>query len=185
MDALVEHIDAEQQLQPVACVRFEVRKSLVGVRVIGVGFVHHHVRVDPCEPLRHMGHHLVHVLLVGAEHDVLTGLVCDMMGKYFIQAVCLLQCAAQRVQIFLIHILNARCPQVVHPCLILCEGFLVLINRGHIFRGRQNPPDDCFAKGHVARNTAIEKFFSHVTVIIQIPDVCCRQPQKLCLRAQL
>lgn len=63
-----------------------------------------------------------------------------MMGKYFIQAVCLLQCAAQRIQIFLIHILNARCPQVVHPCLILCEGFLVLINRGHYFGGGKNPP---------------------------------------------
>ena len=130
-----------------------------------------------------MGHHLVHVLLVGAEHDVLTGLVCDMMGKYFIQAVCLFQGAAQCVQIFLIHILNARCPQVVHSCLILCKRFLVLVDRGHIFRGRQNTPDDCFAKGHVARNTAIEKFFGHITVIIQIADVCCRQPQKLCIRA--
>ena len=28
MDALVEHIDAEQQLQPVAGVRFEVRKCI-------------------------------------------------------------------------------------------------------------------------------------------------------------
>ena len=183
MDALVEHIDAEQQLQPVGRIRLEVCKRLVGIRVIGVGFVHHHVRVDPCEPLRHMGHHLVHVLLIGAEHDVLTGLVCDMMGEYFIQTVRLLQCAAQRVQIFLIHILNARRPQVIHPCLILCKCFLVLVDRGHIFRGRQNTPDDCFAKGHVARNTAIEKLFGHIAVIIQISDVCCRQPQKLCIRA--
>ena len=182
MDALVEHIDAEQQLQPVAGVRFEFRKGFVGIRVIGVGFIHRHVRVDPCEPLRHVGYH---VLFVGAEHDVFSRFVCNMMGKDSVQAVCLLQCAAQRVQIFLIHILNARCPQVIHPRLILCKGFLVLINRGHIFRGRQNAPDDCFAKGHVARRMPIKEFFGHVTVIIQIPDVCCRQPQKLCLRAQL
>ena len=108
-----------------------------------------------------------------------------MMGKYFIQAVCLLQCAAQSVQIFLVHILNARCTQVVHPRLILCKGFLVLVDRSYIFRGRQNAPDDCFAKGHVARRMPIKELFGHVTVIIQIPDVCCRQPQKLCLRAQL
>ena len=109
----------------------------------------------------------------------------DMMLKDKIKSVCLFQCAAQRVQIFLIHILNARCPQVVHSCLILCKRFLVLVDRGHIFRGRQNAPDDCFAKGHVARRMPIKELFGHVTVIIQIPDVCCRQPQKLCLRAQL
>jgi len=183
MDALVEHIDAEQQLQPVGRIRLEVRKRLVGIRIIRVGFVHHHVRVDPGEPLRHMGRHLVHVLLVGAEHDVLASLIRDMMCKDPIQTIRLFQSAAQGVQIFLIHILNARCPQVVHPCLILCEGFLVLINCGHIFRGRQNTPDDCFAKGHVTRNTAIEKLFGHIAVIIQISDVCCRQPQKLCIRA--
>ena len=106
-----------------------------------------------------------------------------MMGKYFIQTVRLFQCPAERVQILLICVLNARCPQVIHPRLILCKCFLVLVDRGHIFRGRQNPPDDCFAKGHVARNTAIEKFFGHIAVIIQISDVCCRQPQKLCIRA--
>ena len=130
-----------------------------------------------------MGHHFVHMLFVGAEDDVLARLICDMMGKDPVQAVRLLQCPAQGIQIFLIHILNARCPQVIHPRLILCKGFLVLVDRGHIFRGRQNTPDDCFAKGHVARNTAIKKLFSHVTVIIQISDVCCRQPQKLCIRA--
>ena len=97
MDALVEHIDAEQQLQPVTGVRFEVCKSLVGVRIIRVGFVHHHIRVDPGEPLRHMGYHLVHVLLVGAEHNVLARFVCDMMGKDPVQTVRLLQCPAQRI----------------------------------------------------------------------------------------
>ena len=69
MDALVKHIDTEQQLQPVTGVRFEVRKDLV-------------------------------------------------------QTVCLFQSAAQRIQIFLIHILNARCSQVIYPRLILCKCFL-------------------------------------------------------------
>ena len=34
MDTLVEHIDAEQQLQPVGRIRLEVRKRLVRIRVI-------------------------------------------------------------------------------------------------------------------------------------------------------
>ena len=183
MDALVEHIDAEQQLQPVAGVCLEVRKGFVGVRIIRVGFVNHNIRVDPCKPFGHMGNHFVHMLFVCAEYDVFSTCLRDMMLKDKIKSVCLFQCPAQRVQIFLIHILNARCPQIIHPCLILCKGFLILINRGHIFRGRQNTPDDCFAKGHVTRDTAVKKLFGHVAVIIQISDVCCRQPQKLCIRA--
>ena len=183
MDALVEHIDTEQQLQPVTGVRFEVRKGLIRVRVIRVSLIHHNIRVYPGEPLLHMGHHLVHMLLVGAEHDVLTRFVCDMMGKDLVQTVCLFQSAAQLVQIFLIHILNARCSQVVHPCLILCKRFLVLINCGHIFRGRQNTPDDCFAKGHLTGNMSVKKFFSHIAVIVQISDIRRRQPQQFCIRA--
>ena len=183
MDAFVEHIDAEQQLQPVARVCLEIRKRFIRIRVIGVSFVHHNIRVNTCEPLRYMGHHLVHVLLVGAEHNVLTGLIRDMMGKDLIQTIRLFQCPAERVQILLVCILNARCPQVIHPCLILCKCFLVLVNCGHIFGGRQNTPDDCFAKGHFACNMSIKKFFSHIAVIVQIPDVCCRQTHKFCVRA--
>ena len=128
--------------------------------------------VDPCKPLRHVGHHLVHVFFIGTEHDVLSRFVCDMMSKDLVQTIRLLQCTAQGVQIFLIHVLNARCPQVIHPRLVLREGFLVLVDGGHVLRGRQNPPDDCFAKGHVARNTAVKKLFSHVAVIVQISYVC-------------
>ena len=51
-------------------------------------------------------------------------------------------------------ILNARCPQVIHPHLILCKRFLVLIDRGHIFRDRQKPSDDSFAQGHFKCNVA-------------------------------
>ena len=81
MNTLVEHVDAEQQLQLVTLIRLEVGKSLVCTGVIRVGFVGRHFRIHLCKPLRHMGHHLVHVLLVGAEHDVLSRLVRDMMSE--------------------------------------------------------------------------------------------------------
>ena len=183
MDTFVEHINAEQQLQPVARVRLEVCKGLIRIRVIRVSLIHRHIWVYPREPLRHMGNHFVHVLLVCTEYDVFSTRLRDMMLKNKIKSVCLFQSAAQRVQILLVHILNARCPQVVHPRLILRKCFLVLINRGHIFRSRQNTPDDCFAKGHVNGNMSIEKFFGHIAVIIQISDVCCRQTKKFCIRA--
>ena len=81
MNALVEHVDAEQQLQLVALIRLEVGKSLVCTRVIGISFVHRHVWIHLCKPLRNMGDHFIHMLLIGAEHDVLPGLVRDMMFK--------------------------------------------------------------------------------------------------------
>ena len=43
MDALVKHIDAEQQLEPVTGISFEVGKRLVRVRVIRVSLIHHHI----------------------------------------------------------------------------------------------------------------------------------------------
>ena len=43
MDALVEHIDAEQQLQSVGRIRLEVRKRLVRIRIIRVSLIHHHI----------------------------------------------------------------------------------------------------------------------------------------------
>ena len=183
MNSLVEHVDAEQQLQFIALVRLEVGKSLVCTRVIRIGFVHRHFRIHLCKPLRHMRDHFVHVLLVGAEHDVLSGLVRDMMGKDPVQTIRLFQRPAQGIQIFLIYVLNSSRTQIIHPCLIACQVFLVLIDGSHIVRSRQNTPDDCFAKGHVARNTAIKKLFGHVAVIIQIADVCCCQPQQFRVRA--
>ena len=84
MNPLVEHVDAEQQLQFVALIRLEVCKSLVCTRVIRISFVDHHLWVDPCKPLWHMRDHFVHVLLVGAEHDVFSRLVRDMMSENLI-----------------------------------------------------------------------------------------------------
>ena len=84
MNPLVEHVDAEQQLQAVTFIDLEVGKSLVCTGVIRVGFVDRHFRIHLCKPLRHMRDHFVHVLLVGAEHDVLSRLVRDMMSENLI-----------------------------------------------------------------------------------------------------
>ena len=84
MNSLVEHVDAEQQLQAVTFIGLEVGKSLVRTGVIRVGFVHRHFRIHLCQPLRNMGDHFIHMLLVGAERDVLPGLVRDMMSENLI-----------------------------------------------------------------------------------------------------
>ena len=84
MNSLVQHVDAKQQLQAVAFIGLEVGKSLVCTGVIGISFVDRHFRIHLCKPLRHMRDHFVHVLLVGAEHDVLSRLVRDMMSENLI-----------------------------------------------------------------------------------------------------
>ena len=103
-----------------------------------------------------MGNHLVHVFFARAEHDVLAAFIGDVAGKYFIKAVRLLQGALQGVQIFLVHVLDAGAAQIVNSRLIPRQVLLVFKNRGYIFRGRQNTPDDCLAQGHFRCDMTIE-----------------------------
>ena len=89
--ALVEHINAEQQLEVVAAVRLKVSKGFVGEWILGQSPINRRRGVNGGKPLRHMGNHLVHVFLAGAEHDVLAAFVGDVAGKDFVQSVRLLQ----------------------------------------------------------------------------------------------
>ena len=179
MDALVQHIDAEQQLQSVAPVRLEGGKFPAGVRVAGIGGVGLDLRIDPCEPLRHVGEHFVHVFFAGTEHDVLSTLFCDMMGENPVEAVGLFQRAAQRIEVFLVCVLHAGAAQGIHPRLVFCKLVLVAEHRGHIFRGRQNPPHDGFAQGHFGRDVPVKQFFGHIAIVVEVADVGGGQPQHL------
>ena len=91
MYALVEHINAEQQLEVVAVVRLKVSKGFVGGWVLGQSPIDRRRGVNGGKPLRHMGNHLVHVFLAGAKHNVLAASVGDVAGENFIQSVRLLQ----------------------------------------------------------------------------------------------
>ena len=86
------------------------------------------------------------------------------------------------VQIFLVHVLNARAAQIVNSRLIPRQVLLVFKTRGHIFRGRQNTPDDCLAQGHFRCNMAIEQFLGHVAVIIEVTHIGGGQTQQFCMR---
>ena len=88
--ALVEHINAEQQLEVVAVVRLKVSKGFVGGWVLGQSPIDRRRGVNGGKPLRHMGNHLVHMFLAGTEHDVLAAFVGDVAGKDLVQSVCLL-----------------------------------------------------------------------------------------------
>jgi hypothetical protein len=174
MNAFIEHVDTEQQLQFVALICLEISKCFVCIRVVRIGFIHCHNRIYLCKPFRHMRNHFVHVLLVCAKYDVFSAGLRDMMLEDKIKSICLLQGTTQSLQILLVYILNTRYPQIVHSCLVICENFLILINGRYIFWCRQNTPDDCFAKGNLARNMPIKKFFSHIAVIVQITNIGCR-----------
>ena len=132
-----------------------------------------------------MGHHLIHVLLIGAEHDVLSAPVCDMMSKNFVKSICFFQCSAKCIQVLLVHILNSGRAQIINSVLISCQLFLILINGRYIFRGRQNPPDNSFAQGHFRCNVAVKQFLCHITVVIKVADIGSTQTQYFRFRAEL
>ena len=132
-----------------------------------------------------MGDHLIHVLLIGAKHDIFTRLVRDMPCKYLIQSICFFQCPAECIQILLVHILNSGRAQIINSVLISCQLFLILINGRYIFRGRQNSPDDGFAQGHFRCNVAVKQFLCHITVVIKVADIGSTQTQYFRVRAEL
>ena len=89
--ALVEHINAKQQLEMVAAVRLKVGKGFVGGRILGQRPINRRRGINGGKPLRHMGNHLVHVFLARAEHNVLAAFVGDVAGEDLVQSVRLLQ----------------------------------------------------------------------------------------------
>ena len=79
----------------------------------------------------------------------------------------------------MICVLHTGAAQAVHTGLVFCKLVLVAEHRGHILRGRQNPPHDGFAQGHFGRDVTVEQFFGHVTVVVEVADVGGGQPQHL------
>ena len=75
----------------VAGVGLKGRKGFICGGVIRQGFVHGRFCINSRKPFRHMGNHLVHVILAGAKHDVLAAFVGDMTGKNLVQSIRLLQ----------------------------------------------------------------------------------------------
>ena len=181
VNALVEHIDAEQQAQMIGIVRLEAGKRRAGGGVVRVGFVQVRLRIHAREPGRSLGHHLVHMVKVGAKDQVFA--FGQVFGKHFVQAVRLFQRAAQRFEVFIVRGLQTGRAQVGHALLIAGQIPAVAEHGGHIFRRRQNPPDDCFAQGHFAGDIAVEQFVGHVALVIEIADVGGRKAQQFRLRA--
>ena len=184
MDAFVQHVDTEKQFQMVALVCLEGCKFPAGLRVAGIGRVDFDFLIDTCEPLRHMGEHFIHVLFSRTKDNVLPTALCDMSCKNLVQTIGPLQRSAKGIQVFLIGILDTRASHAVHAGLVFFQLVLIPEYSGHILGSRQNPPHDCFAQGHFRCDMAVEKFFCHIAVIVQIADVGGSQPQQLCLWAK-
>ena len=87
-------------------VYLEGRKFFAGFRVAGIGFVDFDVFIYARKPLRHMGYHLVHVFLAGAKHNIFPTRFCDMLCKYPVQPIRLLQRPTKGFQIFLVGVLH-------------------------------------------------------------------------------
>ena len=107
-----------------------------------------------------------------------------MLCKDPVEAVGLFQCPAQGIEVFLVCILHPGAAHTVHTSLVLCQFVLIPEHGGDILRGRQNTPNDGFAQGHFGRNAAVEQFFSHVPVIVEVADTGSRQPQQFGVGAE-
>ena len=97
------------------------------------------------KPFRGKGDHLVHMLLIGAENNVLACPVFHMLAEDFIQAVRLFQRTAQGFQIFLSLVPDSLALGRADTLLILLQILLIGKHRQHIFRRVQDAPDDGFA----------------------------------------
>ena len=181
MHAFIEHVDAEEQLQGTAGIRLEFRKRLAGTRIFGIGHVEMDVWIHSGKPGAGLFYHLAHVLHTGAEHDVFAAFARHVAGKHLLQAIRLLQCPAQGIQIFLVHIPQRSRPHGAHLFLVSLQLVLVFEHGGHILWGRQNSPDDRLTQGKFTCDMAFEQLFGHIAHIIQISFVGCGKAQQLCV----
>ena len=94
---LVEHINAEQQLEGIAFILFKLRECPAGGRILRVGRVEMNVLAHASEPFPGKLHHILHVLITRAEHDIFAASLCNVLGKHLIQPLGLLQGTAQGV----------------------------------------------------------------------------------------
>ena len=99
MNALVKHVDAVQQLKMPAFILPERLKGGLGLRA----FREHRIQmgrlIHPAKPFRGQSHHFVHVLPIGAEHDVFALPVGQVFFHQAVNPVRLFQPASQLVQI--------------------------------------------------------------------------------------
>ena len=99
MNTLVKHVDAVQQFKMVAFILPERLEDGLGLRA----FREHRIQmgrlIHPAEPFRGQSHHFVHMLPIGAEHDVFSLPVGQVLFHQAVNPVCLFQPAAQLVQI--------------------------------------------------------------------------------------
>jgi len=82
-------------------VRLESSKSLTGFRVLRIGPVNMGLRVHSAEPLGRMTEQLIHMLLIGAEHQIFSGSIRHMLPEHDVQPIRHFQLPAQSVQVYL------------------------------------------------------------------------------------
>ena len=63
-------------------VRLESSKGLAGFRVLRIGPVNMGLRVYSAESLGHMTEQLIHMLLIGAEHQIFSGSIRHMLPEH-------------------------------------------------------------------------------------------------------
>ena len=185
MHPFVQHVDAVEELEVVASVRLEVREGPGRRGVIGIGGIDMRMRIHEVEPVLSGPDHLGHVLEVRAEDEILPRPVRHVLCEELIHADRVFQRPPQLLDDLFGRVPGRPAFRAPGPQLILCEIVLVLEDREHILRCRQDSPDNGLAQAHLRGDLSVKKLLGHVALAVEVTDVRGGQTDEQGLREAL
>ena len=177
MHALVEHVDAVEQLQMGAFIRLKAAKRLLCLCVFRVHLVDARCRVHPAEPFSRAAAHFLQMLIIRAEDQVLAMPVGQMLLENAVEATCFLQPAAKAFDV-LLRRLPGGAARLSGPAVVTLQLLLIRVQRQHILGRGQDAPHNGLTQGHFMGHAAVEQLVRHVALAVQVADGGGRQAQK-------
>ena len=180
MDPLVEHVDAEEELEMSGSIRLEVRESPVGFRIFGIGGVDMRMRIHLIKPVRYPADHVTHVFGIGTEDKVLPCPVRHMSVENVLKALGKVKSAAKLLQDLFRGVAGGPAFRMAGAELVLREVIFVFEDREDIFGGRKDAADDGLAEGHLGGDMSVEELLGHVALTVKVTNICGSQAEDFC-----
>lgn len=171
VDALVEHVDGEEDLEVVTRVGLESGEGGTGLGVIGVGCIEMGGGVYAAEPLGTAPEHALHGLVIRDKEEVLAAFVRHVLFEDHIQTVGALDSAAERLEHFLGPGPNGFAARPADAGLITLQVPVKGKHGEDILRRSEDAGGNGLAQGHLGGDAVVEELVSHVTLVIQVADI--------------
>lgn len=171
VDALVEHVDGEEDLEMVTGIGLEGGEGGTGLGVIGVGGIEMGVGVYAAEPLGTAPEHALHGLVIRDKKEVLAAFVRHVLFEDRIQTVGAFDSTAERLENFLSPDPDSFAARPADTGLITLQVPVKGKHGEDILRRSEDAGGNGLAQGHLGSDTVVEELVRHVTLIIQIADI--------------